>query len=95
MGALGVDFAPAFWGFMAAFAELGGGLLFALGLFFRPACVLMFLTMLVATNFHFAKGDSFTTASHAIEAAVLFAGMFLVGPGGYGIDVRLRRSRTG
>jgi putative oxidoreductase len=92
---VGIAFLPALWGFMAAFSELVGGLCFVLGLFFRPACVLLTLTMIVAAISHFAKGDSYTVGSHAVEAAVLFVSMFLVGPGGYGVDVRLRSRRTG
>ena len=41
MSNLGINFAPTFWGFMAAFAETIGGILFALGLFFRPAALLL------------------------------------------------------
>src|SRR5687768_1181925 len=52
MGNLGINFAPAFWGFLAAFAEAIGGLLVVLGLFFRPACFLLFITMVVAATKH-------------------------------------------
>ena len=37
MGNLGITFAPAFWGFMAAFAELVGGICLLLGIMLRPA----------------------------------------------------------
>src|SRR5690349_759014 len=52
MGSLGIHFWPVFWGFMAAFAEFGGGILLALGLFFRPAAFLLFVTMFVAVIKH-------------------------------------------
>ena len=39
MQMVGINFVPAFWGFMAAFAEFFGGLFLMLGLFFAPACV--------------------------------------------------------
>ena len=81
--ALGIAFAPTFWGFMAAFAELGGGLLLATGIAFRPACALLLATMIVASTRHLAQGDGLGKASHAIEAAILFLSLLLIGPGAY------------
>jgi len=49
---LGIDYAPVFWGFMAAFAEFGGGILLILGFLTRPACFLMLFTMTVAAIHH-------------------------------------------
>src|SRR5262245_13291062 len=74
---VGIAFAPVFWGFMAAIAELGGGLLLALGVAFRPACTLLLCTMIVASTKHLAQGDGFGKASHAIEAAILFLSLWL------------------
>lgn len=79
----GLAFAPLFWGFMAALAELGGGLLLALGIAFRPACALLLCTMVVASAKHLSQGDGFGKASHAIEAAILFLSLLLIGPGAY------------
>lgn len=87
MANLGIDFAPTFWGFAAAISEFGGGLLLATGLLFRPACALLLCTMSVASTKHLTGGDSFGQASHAIEAAILFFALLLIGPGRY----RLRR----
>lgn len=87
MAKLGIDFAPTFWGFAAAVSEAGGGLLFALGLLFRPACAALLCTMLVASTKHILDGDGFGRASHAVEAAILFFALLLIGPGRY----RLRR----
>ncbi len=78
---VGIDFAPTFWGFMAAIAEFFGGLAFALGIGFVPACVLLLSTMVVAGTMHLRKNDGFAGASHAIEAGILFASMLLIGPG--------------
>lgn len=81
--AFGIDFAPTFFGFMAAIAETGGGLCLALGLLFRPALALLATTMIVAAAFHLDKGDGLGKASHAIEAAIVFASLLLIGPGRY------------
>jgi putative oxidoreductase len=83
---LGIDLWPTAFGLAASISELGGGLLLVLGLFFRPACLALFATMLVATSSHLAKGDGIMGASHAIEAGVVFGALLLIGPGAYSID---------
>lgn len=93
MGSLGITFMPAFWGFMAAFAEFFGGLCLILGLFFRPACILLTLTMIVATSRHLSQGDGWGRASHAIEDGIVFLSLILIGPGKYSLDEKLSRDR--
>ncbi len=88
--ATGVNFAPHFWGFMAAFAELGGGILLVLGLLARPAAFLMLCTMIVAFLWHHSNGDDFKVYSHALEAAFTFFGLLFVGPGKYSVDANLK-----
>lgn len=92
MSHLGVDFWPTFWGFMAAFAEFGGGILLALGLAFRPAAGMMAITMGVAAYMHHSSGDGFGGWSHAAEDGVMFVALLLIGPGRYALEVRLRKS---
>ncbi len=87
----GIDFLPAFWGFMGAFAEFGGGILIAFGLMFRPALFLMFITMVVAAAMHLNDGDGISVASHAMEAGVVFAGLMFLGPGKYSVDAYLKK----
>lgn len=91
--ALGIDFGHTFFGFMAAFAEGIGGILVALGLFFRPACVLIMLTMIVATNMHIVTGQG--GPAHAMKNAFFFFGLLFVGPGRFSLDAMLSRRRTG
>ena len=91
LSAVGVNFAPTFMGFMAAISEFGGGLLLLLGLLTRPACFLMLGTMLVALTMHIKNGDSFLSYSHAMEAAILFFSLLLVGPGRFSLDEKLSR----
>ena len=93
MGAVGLNFAPAFWGFLAALAEFGGGLLLAVGLWFRVACFGLLITMIMATVMHLTKGDGFSGYSHALESAFVFLGLLLAGPGKYSLDERLHGSR--
>lgn len=86
MSNLGVTFAHPFWGFMAALAEFGGGILMILGLAFRPAALIMAFNMAVAALFHLNKGDGIQGASHAIELGIVFVSLFILGPGRYSVD---------
>jgi putative oxidoreductase len=92
MDMVGVHFLPTFWGFMAGFAEFGGGLLLILGLFFRPACLLLAFTMVIAAAKHLTDGDGLSGASHAIEAGIVFVALLFIGPGNYSLDNRLFKS---
>ena len=86
MANLGVTAVPVVWGFLAALSEFGGGICLVLGLAFRPACLMMLFTMIVATTHHLTSGDGVMVASHAIEDGVAFLAMFVLGPGKYSID---------
>ena len=85
MGNLGITWQPALWGFMAALSEFGGGICLILGFAFRPACILMAFTMLVATLMHL-KTQGVAEASHAIESLSVFLGLLFVGPGKFSVD---------
>jgi len=80
---LGVDFAPTYFGLAAAVSESLGGLCLALGIATRPALALLVVTMLVAGTQHLLRGDGFGRSSHALESAILFASLMLIGPGKY------------
>lgn len=87
IGYVGLYGYPKFWGFMAAFSECFGGMFLILGLFFRPMCILLTLTMLVAsTKMLKEKRDFQTVASRPIELAIVFASLVVIGPGRYSID---------
>ncbi|MCC9166185.1 DoxX family protein [Pontibacter harenae] len=86
MALWGLDFAPTFWGFMAGFSEAVGGFFLMLGLFFRPTCALLLITMLVATTRHVVAGDGFGGYSHALESAILFFSLYFIGPGAHSLD---------
>ncbi|MBK5194828.1 MAG: DoxX family protein [Proteiniphilum sp.] len=89
MSIFGIDFAPAFWGFLAATAESVGGILFALGLFFRPAAIMLTGTMVVALSTHLAAGDDFMVFGHALDLLIIFAASILIGAGKYSVDAKL------
>lgn len=95
MGVFGLDFAPAFWGFMASFAEFGGGLLLAVGLFYRFAASLLFFTMLTAFVSQMAGGKGLSKASQSFENAFSFFAAIFVGPGKYSLDYLLNIEEPG
>lgn len=84
MGELGVDLFPVVWGFLAAFALFGGGVLFILGLFFRLAALLLLVTLLVAAAV--ARGGHPLTVSPELEAAFVAFGLMFLGPGRHSLD---------
>jgi putative oxidoreductase len=86
MQMFGIYFLPAFWGFMAGFAEFVCSLLIVFGVFFRPATILLGFTMLVATMRHLSlppdnPNAGWSGASHAIEMLAVCVGLLLSGPG--------------
>ncbi|MBI5359420.1 MAG: DoxX family protein [Planctomycetes bacterium] len=90
MGAVGITSFPVFWGFMAACAEFFGGIAFAAGFFFRPACLFLVINMTMASLYHLTNHQGFQPASHAIEDGIVFLGFILIGPGKYSLDELIR-----
>lgn len=88
MNNVGINFYPTAWGLMAGVVEALGGLFLLLGLFYRPVCLFLAFTMLVAGMNHLAMGDGLMGASHAFELLVVFIGLMFVGPGKYSVDKR-------
>ena len=87
MGELGIDFLPAFWGFMAASTEGIGGIFLILGFCYRPVCLLLAFTMAVATvTVAAGKTANFGDYSHPLELAVVFFNLAFIGPGKFSID---------
>lgn len=86
---LGITFAPAFWGFMAAFAEFFGGAMIILGLGTRVACALVTTTMAVAVAMKLGTGAGLFGASQALENGIVYISLLISGPGIYSLDHRL------
>jgi putative oxidoreductase len=93
LSSLGIGIAPTFMGFMAAISEFGGGLLLILGLFTRPACFFLLITMVVATLMHVNGGHPLKKYSHALESAILFFSLMLIGPGKISLDEILSKNK--
>ena len=87
MSLFGIDIFPMFWGLMAAVSEGIGGLLLVVGLFYRPACLLLMITMSVAAvKLHHDHADFQSVASRPIELAFVFLGLAFIGPGKLSVD---------
>lgn len=76
---------------VAMASELGGGLLLAVGLATRPACLVLIITMLVAGIVgHRGAGYLITNdppgAEYTINLAVICLMILLVGPGSISLD---------
>ena len=87
---LGVPMAPV-QARMAMLSELVGGTLLALGLFTRPACLLLIFTMLVAGRLgHRGAGYLITNdppgAEYTINLAAICLVFALLGPGSFSLD---------
>jgi putative oxidoreductase len=76
---IGITFGYEWWGLAAGLAEGMGGLLFAAGVLFRPACLALLSVMVMATLDQYTR--PMPAPEHALKNAFVFAGMFLVGPG--------------
>ncbi len=94
MGNLGIDFAPMFWGFMAAASEFGGGLLLIFGLFTRTSSAFLAFTMLVAAANHLSTMDPWGRVFHPIEMMVVFIALIFLGAGKYSIDALMGKKKT-
>ena len=83
---VGIHFGFVFWGLMAALSETLGCALVMLGLLFRPACLLLFITLAVASAMHLRTHQGWGAAAQAVELAILFFSLLFIGPGKYSID---------
>ena len=79
---------------MAMLSELSGGTLLVLGLFARPACLLLIITMIIAGRIgHRGAGYLITNeppgAEYTINLAVICMVFAVLGPGAYSLDAML------
>lgn len=76
---------------MAMIAEIVGGVFITLGLLHRPGCVLVFMTMVVATVIGHKKAGYLITNNppgneYTVNLAATAVTLFLLGPGRYSLD---------
>lgn len=83
---LGIHFTPVIWGLLAGASETFGGFLILIGLAFRPVCLLLTFTMIVASLTNLRTSGNYMDASQAIEVGFVFFGLAFIGPGRFSID---------
>jgi putative oxidoreductase len=91
MSHLHITWMPVFWGFMAMFAEFFGGLFLILGIFVRPAAVLMLFTMSIAIFAHLSDGDSYKDMVEIFEISGGLLCLLIMGGGSISLKGLLRR----
>ena len=84
MSMFGIEFGHTFFGFLAAFAESIGGVMFAAGLFYRPIAAMLAFTMFVAMSRHLITGEG--SAGHSFKNLFVLLGLIPLGPGKYSLD---------
>jgi putative oxidoreductase len=80
------------WGFLAALLECGGGLCLVLGFAARPVALALTVEMCVAAIWSYYRYFPFggwSLAAHPFELAIVFLGLFYLGPGKFSLDSRL------
>jgi putative oxidoreductase len=83
---IGVNFLFVFWGSCAALSEIIGGLFLVIGFFFRPSCLFLTFTMLIATLHNLSLAEpSAESILHSFVLCVTFFSMLFTGPGKYSL----------
>lgn len=94
MQAIGIGFAPTFFGFMAGATELLAGVLFVIGFAIRPAAAVMIFVMFVAAAQSLATVGSLGGGrAHPVDAAAGYIVLLLLGAGSYSLDRKLGLDR--
>ena len=88
----GINFGHTFFGFLAAFSESIGGIMFAAGLFYRPIAVMIAGTMFVAMSRHLITGEG--QAGHAFKNLFVLLGLMPMGPGKYSLDALFSKKKS-
>jgi putative oxidoreductase len=85
--AIGIGFAPLFWGFMAAATETVGGLLLIVGLFVRPTSLVLTFVMFVAAAQNLVETGNLTGGrAHPVDMGIGLLALLLLGAGKHSLD---------
>lgn len=94
MSYLGIDSLHIVFGFLAAAAELFGGIFLVLGLYTLPTLIVLLITMFVAFIQQVFSGAAYPAVAYPLAMATVLISLFFMGPGKRSMDNKLmRRSR--
>ncbi len=91
MSYLGIDSLHIVFGFLAATAELFGGIFLILGLYTLPALALLICTMVVAFIMQLFSGADFPAIAYPFTMATVFVALLFMGPGKMSVDNKLMK----
>ena len=87
MAALGITFAPTFWGAFADFGEVIGGILLLAGLFVRPTAAFLICILFVAAAQNVVNTGSLRGGrAHPVDAGTGLLALLVLGAGKYSLD---------
>ena len=90
MASLGITFAPTFWGALACFGELIGGVLLLVGLFTRPVAMFLLSILLVAAAQNVVNAGSLRGGrAHPIDAGTGLLALIVLGAGTASLDYKM------
>ena len=87
MAYIGITGGYFFFGALATFCELIGGIFIIVGLFYRLFAFLMVGTLFVASVMQLGA-HGYDKASHAMDLMFAYIGMLIAGPGKYSLDYK-------
>ncbi len=89
VGYLSIHFGYAMWGFFSALIMVLGGIALALGSYFRPAALLLAITMAVAAIWKYYPFHDLDRAAYAIALFCVCLGFFFMGAGKLSLEEKM------
>jgi putative oxidoreductase len=90
MASLGIAFAPTFWGALACFGELIGGICLLTGLFVRPVAMFLLSILFVAAAQNVVNAGSLRGGrAHPVDAGTGVLALVVLGAGKYSLDEKM------
>lgn len=74
---LGIDFAPVFWGFLAAISEFTGGLFLLVGFFTRASSLMLASVMVIATIYSASQASAYGDIAYPVSQLLIFLALMM------------------
>jgi len=93
-GSTGINFLPAFWGFMASFTEFVGAICITIGLFTRLFSSVLATTFTFISLLYLINGHLLYTLSILLKNGIALSLLIYLGAGKYSIDQKIVSEET-